>query len=251
MARILDQEHKIQYSAVALQPGSELQDALPAQPTRAGLAYQMLRMWIVEGRLAPGQKLDQASLSQLLGVSRTPLRQALSRLKSEGLVSQQAYQGATVSPLELDSVVDIYRSRIVLEVMLAGEAARVPEESVAAELHGLLAEQDAVVAAADISSFVSLDQRFHLRLYAATGFTHACDIMARLFSLSERYRRAYANLHAAPSRSLEEHRGILQAYVAGDSDAAKSLTEQHIRRGLDSLISIIDRDVVGTSGTLV
>jgi DNA-binding GntR family transcriptional regulator len=87
--------------------------------TKTEMAHEQLRRWIVSGRLAPGQRLDQAWLAGELRVSRMPLRQALLRLEADGLIHNEPHRGAIVAPLSLAELTDVYAARGAMESMLA------------------------------------------------------------------------------------------------------------------------------------
>lgn len=211
-------------------------------PTRSTFAYRQLREWIIHGHLSGGAKLDQEQLADVLGISRTPLRQAFLQLEADGLVEHRPYQGVVVTALSVAHLNDVYATRRAVEGMLAAEAASRVEDSSLAEAEQVLEQQ---IRATEMGSaevdFVELDRGFHTSLYRLSAFRNALEIVNRLLDLSERYARMYAKQAASRQRSIEEHMRILDAIGAGNAELARELTEQHIERGRLSLSDVIGR----------
>lgn len=207
--------------------------------TKSELVFEHLREWILSGRLAPGDRLDQEWLSEELRVSRMPLRAALLRLEAEGLIKSQPYRGATVAPVSRSELEDVYASRDALETMLAEVAiGRIPSGAITDLRDNLDAQHDAVDAQ-DFSRFAALDRTFHDLVYRASGYVHGCQMVDRLRDISERYIRIYASTEGGAAASLLEHRMLLDALTASDPAAAVDVVRQHLERGRDVLLKMI------------
>lgn len=206
--------------------------------TKVDVAYEQLRRWILSGRLKPGEKLDQAWLANHMGVSRTPLRQALLRLASEHLIDAEPHRSAVVAPLSLIEIEDLYQSRCALESMLAEAGATRMSESTVRQMKDLIDLQDRAVKTADPDRFTVLDREFHFVLYRAAGYARAYDLIQGLRDSSERYVRFYAVYKDGAAESLGEHRRILQLCIDRDVSGVRHEVEHHVMRGLEILRTI-------------
>ena len=183
---------------------------------------------IVAGELPPGSRLRQEALADELGVSRTPLREALARLVSEGLVEFVPNRGATVASRDFSDMEEAWRARLVIEPGAARLAAE-RREPAAIERMGLSVVRQRSVAD-DVTASFALNRDFHLALVAASGNTHLLQfsellwlsrIGVPIFALQARDRDqvlAWADDHAA----------IAEAVAAGSAARAERLTRDHI-----------------------
>lgn len=205
------------------------------------LAYRTLRSNVLDGTLPPGRVLSQVTLARELGISRTPLREALRQLASEGLVVGDFNQRLRVTALDLEDFDGIYASRIALEpvairatVPLLGDDHKL---LLGAQVDGM----DQAMATPDLTSFRSHHRSFHLGLTALAG-VRMRRMLAELWDHSERYRLSYLHVeHARPndasverlSVSQVEHRALLDAAVTGDADLCADLLIEHLRRTVE------------------
>ena len=208
-------------------------------PTKSETAYEQIRHWILIGRLEPGRRLDQEWLASTLQVSRMPLRQALERLVTEGLVISKPHHSAIVAPLSQALLEDIYASRRALEGMLAEIGTLKLNADVIDELSALIEAQEQAVGAHDVDAYVRLDRRFHSTLYSASGYEKSCELIERLRDMSDRYIRFFASDSHGAHKSILEHWKILRAAEKSDGAKARELTERHISEGYDTLVSIV------------
>ncbi len=141
-------------------------------------------------------------------MSRVPIRTALERLASEGLVVLSPHRSAIVVPLSLQEMRDLYYVRHHLEGVAAELAARQRADDDLAALARILASTEAQVAAGDLEGFLASNRAFHTRIYAATGNAVLVRVIDGLWDLSERYRRAYLQLPARAAESTSEHRRL-------------------------------------------
>lgn len=207
--------------------------------TKSELVYGQLREWVLSGHLAPGQRLDQDWLADELSVSRMPLRAALLRLEGEGLIRSEPYRGATVSPVSLEELEDVYASRHALETMLAEVAATKWDADVLPALVANVDEQQQAVEDRDFLRFTALDRDFHASIYRLSNYHHGCQVVDRLRDISERYVRIYAASEGGAEASVREHHQLLTALSAGDGSASAAVVRQHLERGLGVLTRMI------------
>jgi DNA-binding GntR family transcriptional regulator len=209
----------------------------------AEYAYQVLRRAVLMGHLAPGTVLSQVTLALELGISRTPLREAVSRLAGEGLVTNDFNRRMRVSELDLDDVDQIYAARIALEPV--GVRTTVPrlDHERHGELAAHVAGMDRAIETGDMERFRADHRAFHLGLTSLVGARFS-RMLAELWDHSERYRLAY--LHGNSKHTDEalderlrlsqvEHKVILAAARAGDADECAQHLVAHLMRTLDGV----------------
>lgn len=192
-------------------------------------AYAALREEIMEGTLAPGVMLAENEQSERLGVSRTPVREALSRLLADGLAAQAPGRGTVVSEISLADVDQLFEVRIPLEAQAAGLAAlrRRPEP-----FHELAAEFDAARAGADPQSYYRLAARMDAAIDETLGNPYLSSMLAGLRVHLGRIRRLAQDQPQRLVESATEHRDICAAIAAGDPDMAEAATRLHLLRSL-------------------
>jgi DNA-binding GntR family transcriptional regulator len=183
---------------------------------------------IVAGELRPGARLRQEALAEELGVSRTPLREALARLVSEGLVEFVPNRGATVTRRDFSDMEQAWRARLVIEPGAARLAAERQDSLAIEPMRQTVLRQRSV--ADDVTASFALNREFHLALVAAAGNAHLSQF-AELLWLS----RIGVPIFAAQARDraqilawADEHEAITEAVAAGSVALAERLTRDHI-----------------------
>lgn len=191
--------------------------------------YAVVRERILSGKLPAGIRLRQASLAEELGVSRTPLREALRRLSTEGLVVLEANRGASVALHELGDMLHAWQARLCLEPSAARLAAKVRAQA-AVELMRRAVERQLQVAD-DVAESFAVNREFHLALVAASGNPHL-EQFARMLWLTPIGAPIFAGQavgHKADVRRwADEHAAILDAVERGRAATAERLTAEHI-----------------------
>jgi DNA-binding GntR family transcriptional regulator len=191
-----------------------------AQQTATDYAVAELRALLISGELAPGTRIDQAKLAEGLGVSLVPIREALGRLQSAGLVEIVPHRGVFVSSVSADELVDIYTVREILEEQAARLAvSRLSTEEVDA-LARLANAMATAVKAKDHGRLLEHNRELHFTIYRAAGRHHMLQVIERLWDLSARY--AHMQLRAVPERPAQamfEVRRIVEACRRRDGDA--------------------------------
>jgi DNA-binding GntR family transcriptional regulator len=163
----------------------------------------------------------------------------LVRLEADGLVTSRPHFGATVAPISLADVEDVYASRRVLESMLADAGAQHADEMDHTDLQGLLEEQQQALAEGDNPRFLELDRKFHQTIYRSSGFVRSLELVDRLRDLSDRYIGLFLGNVDRANVALDEHQRILDACRLGNGQAAAQATEEHVARGLEVLREIL------------
>jgi DNA-binding GntR family transcriptional regulator len=209
----------------------------------AARAYGLLFNEIVSGRLAPNQQIDIDGLAQQLGISRTPIKESLSRLAAEGVVDIVPRRGSFVSECHPQRLLDLLEVRRMLEVGCCADVASVASESDIARLRDL-AEQmrrfDVEAIRSDFQKLMSLDQEFHDSFVS----------LARNAELIRMHRQARVHMLIGrvyfPSDSLDlqqmfaEHNAIVEALDARDVAALERAVGDHVKRVRDSVAERVD-----------
>jgi DNA-binding GntR family transcriptional regulator len=183
---------------------------------------------IVAGELRPGARLRQEALAEQLGVSRTPLREALARLVSEGLVEFVPNRGATVAGRDFSDMEQAWRARLVIEPGAARLAAERQERLAIESMRETVLRQRSV--ADDVTASFALNREFHLALVAAAGNAHLSQF-AELLWLSRIGVPIFARQARDRAQVLawaDEHEAIAEAVAAGSAARAERLTRDHI-----------------------
>jgi DNA-binding GntR family transcriptional regulator len=199
--------------------------------TIGGAVAARLRAEIVAGDLPSGSKLRQVEIARRLGVSTTPVREALVTLQREGLVRLHPQRGAVVF---LPSVADLrehYEIRIALESLGARKTAERFEPEWAAPLNALL---DEMRLGPPAPRYLELNQRFHTELYAHSGRATLVEMIAGMRDASSAYLHIYRAREDFPVEQLDaEHRAILAACVDRDPRGAAAATREHLERTVE------------------
>jgi DNA-binding GntR family transcriptional regulator len=206
----------------------------------ADVAYSELRRRILAGEMPAGAHLGEAELAGSLGVSRTPVREALQRLNADGLVDLLPHRGAqTISwtPAELANVFEL---RALLEPFGAARAAsRRPGEAELATLATLCDQMEAAAAEADFSRVAELNTALHGRILAASGNSRLTDAVKAIV-LVPVVIGTFARYDAdALQRSMRHHRELVAALCAGDPAWAESVMRAHIRAAANFVLGQI------------
>jgi DNA-binding GntR family transcriptional regulator len=205
------------------------------------IAYESFRRAILNGELRPGEIMTQQQVADRLGISRTPLREAIRILQHEGLLNTEPHRRLQVAEFSIEDVETVY----VMRVLLEGAAARITVPGLQprdiAEMKGFMAQMEHYQQQPDELDAWEIPHRaFHAVLVSAAGGRMATTIR-QLSDHAERYRRAY--LISAPSSyeiSAAEHGKVLEAAGAHDTDSTAALLAAHYLRTANSVIREID-----------
>ena len=199
-----------------------------AVPSRTEAVLDALKHAILTGRLAPGQPLIETELAAQLGVSKTPVREALKTLAGAGLVTMSPYKGASVRLVDDALAHSVYDIRVLLEpeaVRRAAGRGGAAGDSWSAAAAAL----DQADVAADRAERQQANRAFHRALYAGCGNDLMVGILDGLRDQTALVSTAVWTRNASWEQEAAEHRAILEAVTAGRADLAASLLEEHIR----------------------
>lgn len=204
--------------------------------------YDHLREEILSERLLPGTELAEVALSEQLGVSRGPIREAIGRLAAEGLVTVRPRRGAVVRSLSKDEFLELYQVREALEMMAVRLAVpRLGPDDVAT-LQGLIDKMAGHADRGEVADFFEANVAFHAGLFEASGNEKLQELYRQLLGQMGRYRIRSLTLRGNMQRSVAEHGAILRAAKRGDAERAAHLMSEHIRVPQRRLKSLADED---------
>ncbi|MEV4114310.1 GntR family transcriptional regulator [Nonomuraea sp. NPDC049695] len=193
---------------------------------------------LLSGHYPPGASITEAALSRALQVSRTPIREALLRLESEGVLSSALARGFTVRSLDRREVAELYPILGALEG-LALRTAHAPDAAAMATLHRTL---DELEGCDDAVRRWRLDTLWHGTLVAASGSRHLMSLTTRLRVNLSRYELAYMRETRSRDRADQQHRELLAAVIARDFPRAADVVEEHWRQGMEVVLAWLDQE---------
>src|SRR5919112_4009206 len=195
--------------------------------SRSQNAYNQLKEEIARGRVARGQRLRELEIAARLGISRTPVREALQRLQADGLVKHVPHIGAVVAELDHQAIIELYEMREVLEGTAARNAARRASDAEVQELADLVAHE--LDYSQDPEALARLNRAFHAALYQAG---HNRFLLQSLGALSNAMVLLGPTTLSVENRSVtahDEHLTIVRAVAARNPDEAEEAARLHIR----------------------
>lgn len=200
------------------------------------VVFQTLRQAILRGELEPGERLMEIHLAERLGVSRTPIREAIRKLELEGLVMMIPRRGAVVASITEKDLKDVLEVRRTLELM-AGEVAcdRITKELLE-KLRQAAEEFSDALSLEDVTKQAAADVKFHEIIYAATGNQKLITILNNLRDQMYRYRLEYLKDKDSHRQLQREHENIYQGIKRGDKEAVASSMCQHIDNQQDAIL---------------
>lgn len=199
----------------------------------ADKVFEQLEQDILSARYAPGEILTEGRLSTTLGVSRTPVREAVRRLEQAGLLKESG-KGMIVVGVSHEDLADIYEIRRRLEGLAARRATESKDEELLQKLSEIVDLQEFYTTKGDAAHIQVLDSRFHKIIYERCGSVLR-DTLSSLHHRIQRYRKdSVTDLERARSAAAE-HRAIFEAIAAGDSGLAERLTVTHICNAYENI----------------
>jgi len=221
---------------VAVAPRTEVPAApgaggTPKTPPAAERVYAYVKNCVLDRSYEGGSLLTEGDLAEAVGVSRTPVREALLRLEAEGLLKLYPKKGALVLPVSAQEITDVVETRLLVERHAVTKVVQAVTPQLLTRLEELLAEQREHAERGELAAFAVADRCFHAEIVRAGGN----QILAQLYDQmrDRQLRMGVATMHAEPSRvarNIAEHTEILQALRDGAADTAEAAVRQHISR---------------------
>lgn len=201
--------------------------------------YGAIREAISDGSLSVNEPLREERLAAALGVSRTPVREALVRLTAEGLVEAEASGGVRVSALSADDLDEVFALRGALESMALRYACEARDPAGLEELRAIHAASTDAVAADDVERLLELNTQFHAALNSLAGKRRLQNLIELLRDQSRRYRVLALYDESERRTSVDEHGRLIELVAAGDADAALELLRAHFERPRQRLVTYV------------
>ncbi|MBQ7714294.1 MAG: GntR family transcriptional regulator [Clostridia bacterium] len=193
----------------------------------AGQVYENLERDILSGKYEKGTLLTETKLSEELGVSRTPIREALRRLEQDHMV-EIGKKGAEVLGISEDDIDVIYEVRCRIEGIASRLAAQNADPDDIEALRTTLELQEFFTAKGNAEKIKNEDNSFHKKIYELSGCTPLADTLLSLHKKVVKYRRVSLSNAGHSEEALAEHRAIFEAIAAKDADAAEKATFEHV-----------------------
>lgn len=201
----------------------------------ADCVFDKLENDILSGKYAYGELLTEARLSEELGVSRTPIREAIRRLEQEHILLVTG-KGLKVQGITRDDIRDIMDVRVRVEGLAAFYAAQRMSDEDKKKLREALELQEFYAAKADSDHMQWQDHEFHETIYAGCGSLTLQNVLVPLHRKAQKYRRASVEKRSRAEASVREHRGIYEAIAAGNAQEAEQQMIQHIENARKSIL---------------
>ena len=194
------------------------------------IVYEVLKRQILVGEIAPGTRMMEVELAEDMGVSRTPVREAIRKLEKEGLVTIEPRRGAYASDISIKDMVDVLEVRQMLEGMAASMAAqKVTEEEKLDFVEANSAYKNAVKKG-NIEEIIRYDELFHQLIVSYSGNKTLNQLLSQVQELALRFRYIYYDDFSRYENMPVEHEEIEEAIISGDTQKAKVVAEEHVER---------------------
>jgi DNA-binding GntR family transcriptional regulator len=205
-------------------------------------AYAQIRVRILDNVWPPGHRALEQEVALALGMSRTPVREALMRLAADGLVEVIPRHGMRVLPVSPTDMQEIYQILTALECMAAELLARrKPSKAELKPLVDATSAMDRALKADDLDAWAAADESFHAQLLALTGNRQLEATVQNYWDRAHRARMFTLRLRPKPVNSTKEHRQMLERISAGDPEGAAQTTRAHRERASRELVSLFER----------
>jgi phosphonate utilization transcriptional regulator len=202
--------------------------ALIQQASLPTLAQKEIERMILSGELASGDKLNEASLADMLGISRGPVREAFRSLEESGLVQQKKNCGVFVRQISLAEADEIYEIREALDELVGRKLAVAITPVQVKELRSVLAKMEKMVEKKNVEGYSMLNLEFHDLLVCQTGNINLLSTYRRLIKELNLYRRNALEQQGTLPLSIREHHDIIDQIASGNVEAAGKIMRQHV-----------------------
>ena len=221
--------------------GDEIAEAAP-RSFLVDDVFKRVKAMILENELPPGALVKEREIALRLGVSRTPVREAMVRLQNIPLVEIVPRHGMRVLPISPADMREIYEVLIAIEPMAVEILARNRSDPHLLEaLHTACDEMEIALSRDDIAAWAIADEHYHRSLIRLCGNRRLASIGEAVADQAQRARVATLPLRPRPVRSTEEHREVLNAIARGDPEEARRLHHEHRVRGASAMLGLLDR----------
>jgi len=203
--------------------------------------YEQIYEAILSGRFEPGEHLVLEDLAEELGTSRTPLREAIRRLQTEGLVDITPHRGAIVADLSVQELIELYHIRAVLDGLAARLAAENLTDNNLVELQNILSETQQELDPLNPVDFDEFNRNFHEIIYQGAEAPLLYEMVVNLYIKTGRHRHLSLRSPGRTQQVLDEHHNILQALMARDPDLSERYAREHHENTAKVLVNLLDK----------
>lgn len=204
--------------------------------------FNTLREAIIVGELKPGERLMEVQLADKMGVSRTPVREAIRKLELEGLVEMLPRKGAHVADLSVKDIMDVLEVRSTLDGLASSlSAARITDEEIK-ELKHIHTQFVNYVEKDNMQGLIKKDVEFHDIIYRSSRNDKLIQISSNLREQVQRFRVIYIKDYSSSRELIKEHNEICDAITRRDSDAAMNCAHKHIKNQEETIIKAIKKN---------
>lgn len=204
-------------------------------------AYEELKSRIIRMELHSGVLMTESRIAEDLGMGRTPVREAIQKLKHEGFVKVIPRKGVMVSSLSADEVRSIYEMADGLEGMTARLAAERASQNEINELNSIVYEMKRALAANDMQAWVQSDDAFHAQILKISGNSHITEAMELIEGLVSRVRMIVVQVKGLPGKSTNEHEQIARMISERRGNDARDAIQRHHQRVREDIVATIQR----------
>lgn len=212
---------------VARRPGPP-RLAQPARPSASSIVESELRQAIIAMRLKPGEPLNEKEITTQFGLSRTPVREAMLRLKDDELIEIFPQSGTFVARIPMAKIPEAVIIRQALEAMAAEQAAHRRDPRALETLRGIIRDQEEAARTGDISHFHEVDEAFHAAISDAAGYPGIWRLAQTVKAQVDRCRRLTLPVPGRMARVIQEHQRVLAAMESGDAEGARQALTEHL-----------------------
>jgi DNA-binding GntR family transcriptional regulator len=205
------------------------------------VVFDSLREAIIGGVLRPGERLMEIQLAEELGVSRTPVREAIRKLELEGFVVMVPRKGAYVAGISLKDIADVFEVRASLEALAAALSAERITDDELEDLERILVRKAEIITDGNVAEFVEHDTKFHDCIYQCSRNQRLIQMLITIRDEIQRFRAVSLAFPGRMKEALEEHRKIVEALAERNISQAQASAWDHIENAENSLLETIRR----------
>ncbi|NLY42778.1 MAG: GntR family transcriptional regulator [Clostridiaceae bacterium] len=207
------------------------------------IIFDSLREAIIMGELKPGERLMEIQFAEKMGVSRTPVREAIRKLELEGLVTMVPRKGAYVAELSLKDLVDVLEVRGALDSLASELAAQRIKKDELRDLKNIARQFAQYMEKNNVQGLIKKDVEFHELIYNASRNEKLVHIARNLKEQIHRFRVVYLKDYSSPKELVKEHNDICQAIETGDAKLAGELAYEHVKHQKRIMINSLRTEV--------
>ncbi|MGN0711253.1 MAG: GntR family transcriptional regulator [Anaerovoracaceae bacterium] len=201
------------------------------------IVYEELKLQILTGKIEPGTRMMEVELAEDMGVSRTPIREAIRKLEKEGLVVIEPRKGAYASQISTEDMVDILEVRQTMEGMAAEIAAKNVNPDQLKQIEETEELYSRAIKTGNTADMIYYDAKFHKMIVEASNNKILLQLIEPLQEMALRFRYLYYDDSKRAAKMPNEHQHIIEAIASGDSDKAKKAADNHIRNLKEAVVA--------------